>query len=74
MWDHIINIHPSELLHTKPKSLKLMNIKIKKKDNIHFLHNNILTKLFKELKKKITINNIYIIYLKIILCILMYIF
>ena len=52
MWDHIINIHPSELLHTKPKSLKLMNIKIKKKDNIHFLHNNILTKLFKELKKK----------------------
>ena len=74
MWDHIINIHPSELLHTKPKSLKLMNINIKKKDNIHFLHNNILTKLFKELKKKMTINNIYIIYLKIILCILMYIF
>ena len=28
-----------------------MNIK-KKKDNLHFLPNNILTKFFKELKKK----------------------
>ena len=39
----------------KPKSLKLMNIKKKKKkkkDNLHFLPNNILTRLFKELKKK----------------------
>ena len=25
---------------------------IKKKDNLHFLSNNILTKFFKELKKK----------------------
>ena len=59
-------IHPSELLRTKPKSLELINIrklikKIKKVDNLHFLPNNILTKLFKELKKKklrMTINNI----------------
>ena len=35
----------------KPKSLKLMNIKIKKIDNLYFLPNNILTRLFKELKK-----------------------
>ena len=40
----------------KPKSLELMNIKIFLKiDNLHFLPNNILTKLFKELKKKIYI-------------------
>ena len=55
MWDHIINIHLSELLRTKPKSLKLMNIrKLKKKlkmDNLHFLLYNILTRLFKELKR-----------------------
>ena len=45
----------------KPKNLKLMNIKknkkiknLKKMDNLHFLLNNILTRLFKELK------NIYI--------------
>ena len=48
----------------KPKSLKLMNIKKKKKkikmDNLHFLPNNILTRLFKELKIyiRITKNNI----------------
>ena len=36
----------------KPNSLKLMNIKIKKIDNLYFLPNsNILTRLFKELKK-----------------------
>ena len=36
----------------KPKSLELMNIKIFLKiDNLHFLPNNILTKLFKEFKK-----------------------
>ena len=45
-------------------------------ENLHFLHNNILTRLFKELKKyiRMTINNIYIIYVRIILRILMYIF
>ena len=49
--DHIINIHPSKLLRTKAKSLELMNIKyISKMDNLHFLLNNILTRLFKELK------------------------
>ena len=65
MWDHIINIHLSELLHTKTKNfLELMNIKkIKKMDNLPFLpNNNILTRLFKKLKKKknirMTINNI----------------
>ena len=35
----------------KPKSLELMNIKIfLKMDHLHFLLNNILTRLFKELK------------------------
>ena len=56
-----------EYLHIqKPKSLELMNIKIFKKWTIlYFLPNNILTRLFKELKKKyiyiyirMTINNI----------------
>ena len=51
----------------KPKSLELMNIKIFLKiDNLHFLPNNILTKIFKELKYiyiyiyiyKMSINNI----------------
>ena len=56
MWDHIINIHSSGLLYTK-RINKHKNIK--KIDNLHFLPNNILTRLFKELKKKrITINNI----------------
>ena len=61
MWDHIINIHSSELLRTKTKKSrtnKHKKIKIKK-DNLHFLSNNILTRLFKELKKKrMIINNI----------------
>ena len=48
--DHIINL--SELLCTKPKSLELMNKKIKKMENLHFLSNNILTRIFKELIKK----------------------
>ena len=53
-----------------------------------FLPNNVLTRLFKEFKKKrkknaykkerkkkrMTINNIEIIYVRIIVCILMYIF
>ena len=54
MWNHIINIHPSKLLHTKTKESKTNEHKnfIKKKmDNLHFLPNNILTRLFKELKK-----------------------
>ena len=45
----------------KPNSLELMNIKkFLKNKNLHFLHNNILTRLFKELKKNIrmTINNV----------------
>ena len=51
MWDYIINIHPSELLRSKPNSLELMIIrkflkKIKKIDNLHFLPNNILIRLF----------------------------
>ena len=49
MWDHIINIHSSGLLYTK-RINKHKNIK--KMDNLHFLPNNILTRLFKELKKK----------------------
>ena len=62
MWDHIININPSELLSTKTKesrineSLKKKNrfaiiIKIKYMDNLHFIPNNILTNFFKELTK-----------------------
>ena len=77
MWDHIINIHSSELLCTKTKEFRNNEHKnILKMDNLHFLLNNILTRLFKELKKNIrmTINNIYIIYVRIILRILMYIF
>ena len=48
MWDHIINIHTSELLRTKTKE-SIIN-EHKKMDNLHFLHNNILIRLFKELK------------------------
>ena len=53
MWDHIINIYPNELLHTKSKEFRINeHRKIKKKnDNLHFLLNNILTRLFKEFKK-----------------------
>ena len=52
MWDHIINIHLSELLHTKIKESRINEYKnfLKKIDNLHFLSNNILTRLFKELK------------------------
>ena len=31
MWDHIINIHPSELLSTKTKEFKMNESKKKKK-------------------------------------------
>ena len=36
MWDHIINIYPSELLNTKIKEFKVNESKKKKK----VLHNN----------------------------------
>ena len=53
-----LNIHPNELLRTKTNSLELMNIKkFLKNKNLHFLHNNILTRLFKELKKNIYKND-----------------
>ena len=51
MWDHIINIHPSELLRTKTKEFRINKHNKKKMDNLHFLPNNILTRLFKKLKK-----------------------
>ena len=60
MWDHIINIHPSKLLSTKTKESKINEslkkkcftiIKKKKKDNLHFILNNIFTNYFKELIK-----------------------
>ena len=55
MWDHIINIYLSELLRTKTKVSKINeHKKILKMDNLHVLLNNIITRLFKELKKKIT--------------------
>ena len=62
MWDHIINIYPSELLSKKPKEFR-MNESLKKKcftiifffflkrDNLHFIPNNILINFFKELTK-----------------------
>ena len=64
------NIHLTELLHIKTKKSKLneyknnnnnKNFKIKIKiDDLHFLFNNILTRLIKKLKTniRITINNI----------------
>ena len=66
MWDHIINIYLSELLNTKTKEFKTNeSFKKKKKvphnnffifylflkDNLYFIPNNILTKVFKELIK-----------------------
>ena len=51
MWDHIINIHSSKLLCTKTKESKINEPKkILKINNLHFLPNNIITRLFKELK------------------------
>ena len=67
MWDHIINIHPNELLSTKIKEFRInesykkkcFTIIKKKMDNLHFIHNNILTIFFKELTNiKMTINSI----------------
>ena len=50
MWDYIINIHKSELLHTKTKEFRINEHKKLKMNSLHFLPNNILTRLFKELK------------------------
>ena len=62
MWDHIINIHSSELLHTKTKESRINehNFFLKKISNLHFLPNNILIRLFKKLK--IYIKIIYVNY------------
>ena len=59
MWDHIINIHISELQSTKIKESrineslkkKMLHNNFKKIDNLHFIPNNILTNFFKELTK-----------------------
>ena len=55
MWDHIINIYPNKLLRSKVKECRINEHKKKKfkNDNLHFLLNNILTILFKELKKQL---------------------
>ena len=55
MWVHIINVYPCELLLTKIKEFRINEYKKKKKKFkkmkiLHFLPNNILTRLFKELK------------------------
>ena len=57
--DHIINIHPCELLSTKTKESKINESKkkkcftiiIKKKENLPFIPNNILTNFFKKINK-----------------------
>ena len=61
MWNHIINIHSSELLSTKTKksrineSLKKKKCFTKKKkkivDNLYFIPNNHLTIFFSRVKK-----------------------
>ena len=54
MWDYIINIYPGDLLRAKTKDFIINEQKkVLKMDNLHFLPNNILIRLFKELKKKI---------------------
>ena len=53
MWDHIINIHLSNLMCTKTKSLELMNIKIFKKRTIFIFY--LITFLQDFLKSKIYI-------------------
>ena len=50
MWDHIINIHPNELLNTKIKKSRINESSEKKKKKV--LHNN---------NKKWTIYNLYLI-------------
>ena len=58
--DHIISIHPCELLITKTKESKINELKEKKvihnnnkkkMDNLHFIPNNIFTIFFKVLIK-----------------------
>ena len=58
MWGHIINIHLSELLSTKTNESRINESYkkkcftiIKKKGNLYFILNNILTNFFKELPK-----------------------
>ena len=59
MWNHIINIHSSELLNTKTKESRINELEKKKcfttiffkMYNLYFIPNNILTKVFKELTK-----------------------
>ena len=64
MWDHIINIHLSKLLSTKTKESRINELlkkknKKKKRTNLHFIPNTILTNFFKNSQNiKITINNI----------------
>ena len=60
MWNHIIYIYSSESLRTKTKESRINEHNFFFKiDNLHFLPNNILIGLFKELKIIImTINNI----------------
>ena len=48
MWDHIINIHPSELLSTKTKESSINKLLIKKKKK-------------KRYKRKYTIYILYLI-------------
>ena len=53
MWVHIINVYPGELLLTKIKEFRINEYKkknFKKMKILHFLPNNILTRLFKESK------------------------
>ena len=52
MWDHIINIYSNDLFCIETKESRIKEHKnILKIDNLHFLLNNIFTRLFKELKK-----------------------
>ena len=55
MWNHIININLSELLRKKTKESKINKHKKNFKNGqftfFIFLPNNVLTRLFKELKK-----------------------
>ena len=47
-----LNIHPNELLRIKTKELRINEHKnILKIDNLHFLPNKIITRLFIELTK-----------------------
>ena len=43
MWEHIINIHPSELLSTKTKKSRI-NESLKKKKKKKVLHSNLKKK------------------------------